>query len=147
MYLYNCFIYFINFNNFPFLILQVNKWTPEEAVEFIKTKRSHVWLRDKQIQSIHTYFENLNSFSENNAGSWYWILQAQFILSIISMDSLLCVDWARFCLRWQNLLHLQFYKCRNVLSCYTWIVFRMFTCILPVMIELCLMLGSELNSL
>lgn len=67
MFLY-CFIYFIN-NNFPFLILQVNKWTPEEAVEFIKTKRSHVWLRDKQIQSIHTYFENLNSFSENTAGS------------------------------------------------------------------------------
>ncbi|XP_063443400.1 phosphatidylglycerophosphatase and protein-tyrosine phosphatase 1-like [Mytilus trossulus] len=50
-------------------LVHVNKWTPDEAVEFIKTKRSHVWLRDKQIQSIHTYFENQNSFSENTAGS------------------------------------------------------------------------------
>lgn len=50
-------------------LVYVNKWKPEEAVEFIKTKRHHIWLRDKQLKSIHNYFESLNSFSENSAGS------------------------------------------------------------------------------
>lgn len=50
-------------------LIHVNRWKPEEAVEFIQSKRSHIWLRDKQLKSIHTYFENLNSFSENSAGS------------------------------------------------------------------------------
>lgn len=46
-----------------------NKWTPEEAVDFIKTKRPHIWLRDKQLKSIHTFFEKQNSFSDATSGS------------------------------------------------------------------------------
>lgn len=36
-------------------------WTPEEAVEFIKSKRSHIWLRDKQLDSIKQFYDSTNA--------------------------------------------------------------------------------------
>ncbi|XP_069115122.1 phosphatidylglycerophosphatase and protein-tyrosine phosphatase 1-like [Argopecten irradians] len=43
-------------------LIKANGWTPEEAVEFIKTKRSHIWLREKQLKSIDEYYSNWKNF-------------------------------------------------------------------------------------
>lgn len=39
-------------------LVKVNQWTPEEAVDFIKSRRHQVWLRDKQLKSIAMYYNN-----------------------------------------------------------------------------------------
>ncbi|XP_025091047.1 phosphatidylglycerophosphatase and protein-tyrosine phosphatase 1-like isoform X2 [Pomacea canaliculata] len=42
-------------------LIHVNRWTPEEAVEYIKTKRPHIWLRDLQFKSLAIFNDNLKS--------------------------------------------------------------------------------------
>ncbi|KAL3885249.1 hypothetical protein ACJMK2_025337 [Sinanodonta woodiana] len=39
-------------------LVKVHGWKPEEAVEFIKSKRPHIWLRDAQLKSIHQYYSS-----------------------------------------------------------------------------------------
>ncbi|XP_055865575.1 phosphatidylglycerophosphatase and protein-tyrosine phosphatase 1-like isoform X1 [Biomphalaria glabrata] len=36
-------------------LMQLHKWKPQEAVDFIKSKRPHILLRDKQLKSIEDY--------------------------------------------------------------------------------------------
>jgi len=38
-------------------LMQTNKWTPEQSLEFIKSKRPHVWLREKQMTSVQQYYD------------------------------------------------------------------------------------------
>ncbi|KAL8600296.1 hypothetical protein ACOMHN_060914 [Nucella lapillus] len=39
-------------------LIQANGWTPEQAVEFVKSRRPHIWLREKQLKSIATFFSS-----------------------------------------------------------------------------------------
>ncbi|CAG5131770.1 unnamed protein product [Candidula unifasciata] len=39
-------------------VMQHNQWTPEKAVEFIKSKRPHIWLYEKQLASITSFYES-----------------------------------------------------------------------------------------
>ncbi|XP_041373357.1 phosphatidylglycerophosphatase and protein-tyrosine phosphatase 1-like isoform X2 [Gigantopelta aegis] len=40
-------------------LCHANGWTPEESVKFIKSKRPHVWLRDKQWNSVRQFYLSL----------------------------------------------------------------------------------------
>ncbi|XP_061184679.1 phosphatidylglycerophosphatase and protein-tyrosine phosphatase 1-like [Saccostrea echinata] len=42
-------------------LMKVNKWKPQEAVEFIQSKRPHIWLRETQMDSINIYYDNLKN--------------------------------------------------------------------------------------
>ncbi|XP_056010276.1 phosphatidylglycerophosphatase and protein-tyrosine phosphatase 1-like [Ostrea edulis] len=42
-------------------LIKVNNWKPQEAVEFLHTKRPHIWLREKQIDSINIYYDNFKT--------------------------------------------------------------------------------------
>ncbi|XP_076438554.1 phosphatidylglycerophosphatase and protein-tyrosine phosphatase 1-like, partial [Babylonia areolata] len=37
-------------------LIQAHGWTPEEAVDHVKSKRPHIWLREKQLKSIAAFF-------------------------------------------------------------------------------------------
>ncbi|CAG5131769.1 unnamed protein product [Candidula unifasciata] len=39
-------------------VMQHNQWTPQKAIEFIKAKRPHIMLRDKQLASINSFYES-----------------------------------------------------------------------------------------
>lgn len=41
--------------------LQIHKWSPEKAVEYIQEKRPHIWLRDKQMDSIQEFWKACNN--------------------------------------------------------------------------------------
>ncbi|KAL5020561.1 hypothetical protein ScPMuIL_003453 [Solemya velum] len=41
-------------------LIKLNGWSPEQSVEFLQTKRPHIWLREKQMQSIQQYFDTTN---------------------------------------------------------------------------------------
>lgn len=36
-------------------LMTVNKWSPNEAYLFMRSKRPHIWLRTKQWESLHQY--------------------------------------------------------------------------------------------
>ncbi|KAK7105228.1 phosphatidylglycerophosphatase and protein-tyrosine phosphatase 1-like [Littorina saxatilis] len=42
-------------------LIHVNQMTPEEAVDFVKSKRPHIWLREKQLKSIHAFYNGSTS--------------------------------------------------------------------------------------
>ena len=50
-------------------VLQANCLTPEEAVDFVKSKRPHIWLREKQLKSISTFFHSLRDSSSSSSSS------------------------------------------------------------------------------
>lgn len=41
-------------------LVKIHRWSPEKAVEFIQEKRPHVWLRDKQLDSIEQFWKACN---------------------------------------------------------------------------------------
>ena len=41
---------------FCFINKQENEWTPDEAVQYIKQKRPHIWLRVTQFDALNKYF-------------------------------------------------------------------------------------------
>lgn len=47
-------------------LVKLHGWTPEQAVEFVQEKRPHIWLRDKQWDSIKQYY---NAFENKKTGS------------------------------------------------------------------------------
>ncbi|KAK7471767.1 hypothetical protein BaRGS_00035589 [Batillaria attramentaria] len=53
-------------------LVKVHKWTPEEAVAFLKSRRPQVWLRDKQMKSVAMFYDscrNSPSFQSPSASS------------------------------------------------------------------------------
>ncbi|XP_022322285.2 phosphatidylglycerophosphatase and protein-tyrosine phosphatase 1-like isoform X1 [Crassostrea virginica] len=40
-------------------LMKVNNWNPQEAVAFVESKRPHIWLREKQLDSINIYYDYL----------------------------------------------------------------------------------------
>lgn len=54
-------------------LIQANQWTPEEAVDFVKSKRPHIWLREKQLKSVAEFFTSCgfstSSFSTSSSST------------------------------------------------------------------------------
>ncbi|KAL4229118.1 Phosphatidylglycerophosphatase and protein-tyrosine phosphatase 1 [Mactra antiquata] len=42
-------------------LVKIHNWTPEKAVEFIQEKRPHIWLREKQLDSIQQFYKTCNN--------------------------------------------------------------------------------------
>ncbi|KAH9491407.1 Phosphatidylglycerophosphatase and protein-tyrosine phosphatase 1 [Bulinus truncatus] len=40
-------------------LMQLHKWKPQEAVEFVRSKRHHILLRNKQLKSIEEFSNSL----------------------------------------------------------------------------------------
>ena len=40
------------------LMFKLNKWTPEQAVQYIKTKRPHIWIRTAQMDALNVYYRD-----------------------------------------------------------------------------------------
>ena len=47
---------------------QLHGWTPEEAVKLIQEKRPHIWLRDKQYDSIEQYYKTCRNEKPRSGG-------------------------------------------------------------------------------
>lgn len=50
-------------------LVRVHGWSPERAVQFIQEKRPHIWLRDKQLDSIQQFYNMCNNSSNSNNNS------------------------------------------------------------------------------
>ncbi|CAL1543470.1 unnamed protein product [Lymnaea stagnalis] len=40
-------------------LMQIHQWDPEKAIDFVKSKRPLIWLRSKQMESIHRFHQSL----------------------------------------------------------------------------------------
>lgn len=38
-------------------LVQLHKWTPEQSLDYMKSKRPHVWLRPKQLASVQEFYD------------------------------------------------------------------------------------------
>lgn len=50
-------------------LVKIHGWSPDKAVEFIQEKRPHIWLRDKQLDSINVFSKMCNNDNNNNPPS------------------------------------------------------------------------------
>lgn len=50
-------------------LVKIHSWTPEEAVDYVMVKRPHVWLRDKQLDSIEQFYKSCNKNSDKPSGA------------------------------------------------------------------------------
>ncbi|XP_046554202.1 phosphatidylglycerophosphatase and protein-tyrosine phosphatase 1-like [Haliotis rubra] len=41
-------------------LMEAYNYTPEQAVDFIKARRKHVWIREKQWNSIRTFYKDMH---------------------------------------------------------------------------------------
>ncbi|XP_067667230.1 phosphatidylglycerophosphatase and protein-tyrosine phosphatase 1-like [Haliotis asinina] len=44
-------------------LMETYNYTPEQAVDFIKERRKHVWIREKQWNSIRTFYRDIHKDS------------------------------------------------------------------------------------
>lgn len=50
---------------------QKHKWSPEQAVDFMRTKRPHILLKSKQWEALHQFYHDnvQNKQLQNDASS------------------------------------------------------------------------------
>lgn len=48
-------------------LVKLHGWSPQKAVEYVQEKRPHIWLRDKQLDSIQEFYQFC--FNEKHAGA------------------------------------------------------------------------------